>query len=403
MSGIAAHPEKPAAIRAPRVVLWLDETARILNVDRSLAGTSFPQLSKRCNGSLHGRLHSDCDGDCEFSNTWRTAWMTLEIRDSVEWEIDDPITGLVLRLHLSRPLAPRSVQHNRRRERMLAITDITRHRRKYENLVASRQELINLLADQQAHLNGASHSANDHQGDSGVRLIAGPDEQHRIRGRRLILAQEDERKRIAADLHDGIAPTIGSIKLKLETCLAYLEGNHSGIDRSHLENCVDELKDLVNEIRRISCNLAPSMLENFGLHVAVDWLCENFAADHSGVDIDCKVHIDESSMSDILKIAIYRVVQEALTNAGEHASPQKVNVNLESNSLGLRLCVVDDGAGFDPGHLHGDKFWRRGLGLDGMRERVEATGGSFELKSAPGQGVTIEAYWLASEMELIRS
>jgi signal transduction histidine kinase len=403
MSGIATHPEKPTAIRAPRVVLWLDETASILSVDRSLAGTSFARLSKRCNGSLHGRLHPDCDGDCEFSNTWRTAWMTLGIRDSVEWEIDDPITGLVLRLHLSRPLAPRSVQHNRRRERMLAITDITRHRRKYENLVASQKELINLLADQEAHVNGALHSANDHQGDSGIRFTAEPVGKHRTMGRRLILAQEGERKRIAADLHDGIAPTISSIKFKLETCLAYLERNHSGIDKSHLENCVEELKDLVNEIRRISSNLAPSMLENFGLHVAVDWLCENFAAHHSGVDIDCKVCIDESSISDILKIAIYRVVQEALNNTGKHASPQKVNVNLESNSHGVRLCVVDDGAGFDPTHQLRDKFWRLGLGLDSMRERVEATGGSFELKAVPGQGVTIEAYWLASEMGSIRT
>ena len=145
------------------------------------------------------------------------------------------------------------------------------------------------------------------------------------------------------------------------------------------------------------------MLENFGLHVAVDWLCENFTAYNSGVHMDCTVYIDESSIPDILKIAIYRVVQEALTNAGKHASPQKVSVNLESNSFGVCLCVIDDGAGFEPGPRRRDKFWHLGLGIDSMRERVEATGGSFDLKTAPGQGVTIEARWLLPDIELIRS
>lgn len=404
MPGVVANPTKPGAKRAPRVTLLLNERAGVLSVDRSLAGTGFANLSALPELSLHDQLHTVCSGQCEFAETWRAAWSTLKFRDSVEWEIDDKQLGRLLRFHLSRPLAPNSIDFDRRRTQfLLAITDITTHRREYEKLVESQQELIRLVAEQEARANDDRAEADDGLSDSGIRFIAGLARQHRITGRQLILAQEDERKRIAAELHDGIAQTIGVIKFKLEACMAHMGRTQPGLDLSYLESSVVELKSLVDEIRRISSNLAPSMLENFGLHVAVDWLCEEFESHHPDVGMTCDIRIDETELPDILKIAIYRVVQEALSNVGKYGAAENVAVSLESNGFGVRLIVRDDGAGFDPQGGHKDPTGYSGLGLQSMRERVEATGGRFELVTARGEGVSIEAEWPVSEIELIRS
>ena len=404
MPDIAPAPAKPGTKRAPRVTLLLDERAVVLGVDRSLASNGFGQVAAVPDASLHDQMHPACPGNCEFAETWRAAWSTLGFRDSVEWEVDDAQSGLLLRFHLSRPMAPASIEVDRRRSQfLLSVTDITRHRRDYEKLVESQQELIRRVADREAHGDSDSEGGGDGLSESGIRFIAGLARQHRITGRQLILAQEEERKRIAAELHDGIAQTIGVIKFKLEACLAYMARTQSGLDLSYLESSVTELKSLVDEIRRISSNLAPSMLENFGLHVAVDWLCEEFESHYPNVDMTCDVRIDETGLPDILKIAIYRVVQEALSNVGKYGSARNVTVRLESNGFGVRLIVRDDGAGFDPDVGRQDPTGYSGLGLQSMRERVEATGGHFELITAPGEGVSVEAEWPVSEIELSRS
>lgn len=383
--------------------MLLDGQMRVLCVDRSLAGNGFQGIVAGSDRTLHEQLHPDCSGGCEFSKMWRTAWSSLRFRDSVEWEVDDAPTQRLLRLNLSRSPAPASITKDRRqRNILLAVTDITRHRREYQMLVENQQALIRLLSDKDP---GAfvGDDVSDSLSDSGIRFVASLARQQSLGGRQLILAQENERKRIAAELHDGIAQTIGVIKFKLEACHAQIARSRPDLDLNFLKGSVDELKGLVDEIRRIAGNLAPSMLENFGLHVALDWLCEDFSDRFPGVQTSCDVTIDESAMPDLLNIAIYRVVQEALNNTGKHASASRVGVLLESNSAGVRLRISDDGKGFDWDAVAASSDGYSGLGLQSMKERVEATGGLIDIATAEGQGVVIAAEWPAGEIDAIRS
>jgi signal transduction histidine kinase len=388
---------------APQIVVLIDDETRVLSVNKSLAGTSFDSISETVQQRVHSQLHPDCDGNCRFTKMWNKAWASLRSRDSIEWELDDPELSRLLRLNLSKTPAPRNLERDRRqRHKLLTITDITRYRREYESLVEQQQALIRLLMAQGLKSGNTADQLFDESGDTGNRLMAGYVKTERSLSRQLILAQEKERERVAAELHDGLAQTIGVVKYRIEDNIVRLGKQYPDLDLSILDASVEEIKNLLDEVRRISSNLSPSMLEDFGLHVALDWLCKEFKTQNPGLSVDCAMRIDEGETPDLIKIAIYRVVQEALNNIGKHASATRVDAFLESNDRGVKLAISDDGIGFDPDEAKSGFDGKAGLGLSSMRERVEATGGTFKLVSGPENGVEIRALWEAEQLEFNR-
>ena len=328
---------------------------------------------------------------------WNKAWTSLKSRDSIEWELDDPELSRLLRLNLSKTPALKSVGRERRqRHKLLTITDITKYRREYESLIEQQQALIRLLMEQGLK-SGAGAQPFDEKGDTGNRLMAGYVKTERSLSRQLILAQEKERKRIASELHDGIAQTIGVVKYRIEDSVHSLAERYPDMDLSIFDGAVDEIKNLVDEVRRISSNLSPSMLEDFGIQVALEWLCKEFKAQNRNINVSCVIRIDEADTPDLVKIAIYRVVQEALNNIAKHSSATQVNASLETKGGGVKLVISDDGVGFDPDAPRGYDG-KSGLGLRSMRERVDATGGDFSIVSAPEKGTEVHVLWAADAL-----
>jgi len=330
---------------------------------------------------------------------WRKAWTSLESKDSIEWELDDPRMHRLLRFNLSiSPTAHIIEQDRRRRDKLLTITDITKYRREYETLVEQQQALIRLLMAQGLKSGDPDELPFDESGDTGNRLMAGYLKTEQSLSRQLVLAQEKERKRIAAELHDGIAQSIGVVKYRIEDSVHRLAKKNPHLDLSMLDSTVEEIKSLVDEVRRIASNLSPSMLEDFGIHVALEWLCKEFQVQNRNLSVNCAIRIDEGGTPHFVKVTIYRVVQEALNNILKHASARHVDVFLESADGGIKLVVADDGTGFDPKTVRNAYDGKTGLGLRSMRERVEASGGSFTLQSAPGKGVEIRSTWEEDEL-----
>ena len=145
------------------------------------------------------------------------------------------------------------------------------------------------------------------------------------------------------------------------------------------------------------------MLEDFGVHVALEWLCKEFKTQNRGLDVKCSIQINEGDTPELVKVVLYRVAQEALQNIGKHSSATRVNATLESANGGVRLAISDNGIGFDPDDKQRGYDGNSGLGLRSMRERVEATGGTFTLKSAPGKkGVEVRAFWAAEDLDVSR-
>lgn len=373
----------------------------MLDVNRSLAGGNFDAISASKDQSVHTQLHPDCNGNCRFSDMWEQAWGSLSSKDSIEWELDDPLLERLLRLNLSKTPTPNE-EERRPSHKLLTITDITKYRREYESLVEQQQALIRLLMAQALKAEENGDVPFDEAGDTGNRLMAGYFKTEQSLSRQLVFAQEEERRRVASELHDGIAQTIGVLKYRIEDSVARLAKDYPDVDLSMFDGAVGQIQNLVEEVRRISNNLAPSILDDFGIHVALDRLCTEFKAQNRDLVINCHIHIDESDTPELMKIAIYRVAQEALNNIAKHASATSVEINLDAGHGGVTLAISDNGAGFDLDKLQGSKEASCGFGLRSMRERVEATGGKYSLRAAPHRGVSIRAEWPSRELDISR-
>jgi signal transduction histidine kinase len=389
-----ANRTAPTPKLPPQVVLLLDDDMRVLDVNRGLAGTSFDSISADEQRSLHSQLHPNCGGNCQFNEMWIKAWSTLKSRGSIEWEVDDSELMRLLRLNLSTQPAQKNVQPDRRQlHKILTIKDITRYRREYESLVQRQRDLVKMLAEQGMSQVDPEADVTDFLSDTGSRLIAGFIDENHSFGRQLILAQENERKRIASELHDGISQTIGAVKFRLEASTARLAQQNPNVDLRDLREIVGEMKGVIEEIRRISNNLSPSILEGFGVQVALEILCKEFSTNGCGAQAKCTTRFDESETPEFVKTAIYRIVQEALNNVARHAFATRVDVSLNSTNEGVQLVISDDGAGVNLAEVANASKSYSGLGLRSIRERVAATGGKLTVESAPKNGFTISVAW----------
>jgi len=201
---------------------------------------------------------------------------------------------------------------------------------------------------------------------------------------RAISAQETERKRLARELHDGVGQILSGVKFRLES----LPGEISldGKAAAKIHKVGGFLSDAIAEVHRVSQNLMPSELVDLGLEPALRTLCREFKG-RSGIPVTLRSGQLPAEVGHELALALFRIAQEALNNAGKHSRAASVSVTLSCEGSELVLCVSDNGIGFKPGGKQPRPG--RGIGLGSMRERAELAGGSLELQSKPGGGTTL--------------
>jgi signal transduction histidine kinase len=204
---------------------------------------------------------------------------------------------------------------------------------------------------------------------------------HRIRdlGARLLNAQEDERGRIARDLHDDISQQLAVLKMTLNR----LGRTAPGDAAATTAEAVKRAEDIDISVHDLSHRLHPARLRVIGLVDALNAL--QLELSHPGVTITFTHERVPLALPPDLTLCVYRIVQEALHNARKYSEARSVAVTLTGGSHGIALTIVDDGVGFDV-----NAAWRKGLGLISIRERVEAIGGTFALHSSPGAGTRLE-------------
>jgi two-component system sensor histidine kinase UhpB len=211
------------------------------------------------------------------------------------------------------------------------------------------------------------------------RMLMRIEDERRRSGRLVLRAQEEERRRLARDLHDEVNQALTAILLRLEAL------SHSA--PPELEEELVELKRLVNqamnELLQLARQLRPTALDDHGLLPAMASQVRRFAA-QTGIKTDLNTAGEGTQLQPDEEIAIYRIAQEALANIARHADARSVEVDLRSNGgSGVQLTVRDDGRGFEP-----DKP-TRGLGLGGMAERARLVGGELTIESRPGSGTQL--------------
>ncbi len=220
-----------------------------------------------------------------------------------------------------------------------------------------------------------------------ARLFERVREQEHVRRQllqRLLVAQEEERRRIARDLHDhaGQLMTALIIQLAQLASRAESEGNPLGLQLRRLHELaqqgLDELRKLVHELR-------PSVLDDLGLGVAIRWYVEAYVRP-AGLEVQVRTAGLEGRLPADVETVAFRIVQEALTNVLRHARARRVEVSVERRGEVLLVMVRDDGVGFDS-----EAVGHRTLGLEGMRERAELVGGTVQVLSVPEVGTTVLA------------
>ncbi len=204
---------------------------------------------------------------------------------------------------------------------------------------------------------------------------------------RTISAQEEERKRLARELHDDSAQTLTALLMTLKTAEDALSTSPREVQRG-LAKGRSQVDMALREIRKAILDLRPSALDDLGLASAVRWHAEE-SLRPMGVKVRLEISGDEGPTTATAATAIFRIVQEAVSNIAKHSQAKNVKITLEFRESEVRVLVDDDGCGFDPDSLKQPLDSGRGLGLIGMRERAELFGGTVEIESSPGQGTHI--------------
>lgn len=209
----------------------------------------------------------------------------------------------------------------------------------------------------------------------------------------LLNAQEEERKRIALELHDGIGQNLSAIKYVVENAFEEMGQDRPVDGAKALEPVISLVQGAVEEVRKISMNLRPSILDDLGILVTISWLCREIENIYSQIRIEKQISIQESEVPNSLKIVIFRLLQEALNNMTKHSQANLVILSLELTDGRIELTIKDNGVGFDVEKVLSEDRARRGLGLASMKERTELSGGSFSIVSKKGEGTTVQASW----------
>ncbi len=206
---------------------------------------------------------------------------------------------------------------------------------------------------------------------------------------KLLLAEENERKRIAQEIHDGIGQHWSTVKLRLEALLRQLGKEIA----PPLEDLLPVIQTGMEETRRIQMNLRPALLDDLGIVATLNWLLRESKKGNPDLQIITKFDIQEDQIPGSVKTVIYRIMQEALNNIIKHSKAKLVNIGLEIRESRIEFVIKDDGQGFDLNATLGQKHAEGGLGLSGMIERAQLSGGVLHIQSAKGSGTTIRASW----------
>ena len=219
-------------------------------------------------------------------------------------------------------------------------------------------------------------------------MLEAIDDATRLRASQIINAQEQERKRIARELHDETSQVLTSLLISL----AILE---ESITTQEARDRIADTRKLAHQtlraIRNLSIDLRPSALDDLGLLPALRWYVKEYQQKCSIV-VEFAAHGFKERLPAEVETALYRIVQESLTNTARHANAHKVLVTMKEDADAVYVTIKDDGCGFDVGTLLKTPDQERGLGLAGMNERAVLLDGSLSIHSGPGHGTTIEVH-----------
>jgi signal transduction histidine kinase len=370
----------------PEVVLLLDTGGRIIEYSDNFAGDRLDQFTFRKSLTAHDVMHPNCDGNgCDFLIDWQSAWTAHQSGLPVEWYITPRSGGMSLKLRLQPVDYACGVLFGDavRGYDDCSVLFVQDHSASSANVRSERRR--NDIEIRKANLYPLRRST-----DPDPHLVAALDERLRTVTGRLLLSRETERKRIAAELHDGLGQFLSLLRLEIEGSLERAKPHSMHNEIEALERSVNHIRRAIDELRCITQHLRPAVIDDMGLSGSLKVLCSDFEMVRPNIAITLVFGGDPRRIPDELAVTIYRIAQEALNNVAQHSEANSVSIHVKADDSGVSLEVIDDGIG-----LEGSDPPRRGLGLITIRERTETLGGTYKLDCCWGEGCRIVVKWPA--------
>jgi len=208
---------------------------------------------------------------------------------------------------------------------------------------------------------------------------------------KVLVAQEEERKRIARDLHDDAGQSLLLLTHQLDVLSSDPKNKTSKPVQDKLAQLHDLAVEILSGLRRYAQDLRPAILDDMGLIAALEWIADNLTTEN-GIDVDVQLDMQRRDLPHEAELALFRIAQEALGNVKRHAEASKVVMRLESGMEKIRMTITDDGRGFEVPMRLSDLSSNGKLGVIGMQERAQLFGGTLSIESELGKGtvVTVE-------------
>ena len=377
----------------PQMVCLLDRDGRVVRANLVVERWLSSPVRDVLGVDLHELLHRHCQASpCALRTALGSAWDQLVRTGSSEFELTDELLDKAIKVE--QKLMPSSADDPAAAQTNYAIfivSDVTQLRNAQEGQRRLNQELEMRVLERTQELSTAvrglrAEVTRREDAESSLRKSRN---ELSLLSEQLMKAQEVERKRIAQDLHDAVGQSLSAIKYSLERALQMLATPKLGNPLPVLNKTVEHVQHTIDEVRTISENLRPALLDGLGAVSAIRWLCREWGEVFTGVEVEITLHVTDADIEEPLGTTLFRTVQEALNNVAMHSKATRVTVTVCRESDVLRADIADNGTGFDP---DGDLL-RKGHGLRGMRERAATSGGEFSLTSYPGGGTQLTVVW----------
>lgn len=311
-------------------------------------------------------------------NDWVNEWCQLDTQSNVEWVSNCFITDKTFRFSFYPNRDVESFYHDDSCYAVMLITDITNQK---ELILKSND--FNIAENSQIKRNLFKKEKE--------KIKESEDRLHQL-ANKLIRSQESERKRVSGELHDGLGQLLSALKYQIESVV--LESSKTSKKRKDdivINSVLNNITTALSELRRISVDLRPSILDDLGLVMTLRWFVNEFSNIYTELNVDLYIDISESDVSDENKNIIYRIVQESMNNIAKHANAKNIFIHLTKSDSGILLRVTDDGCGFDIKKTKRNK--KSGVGLKSMEERAVNSGGEFKMNSIELSGTVVQVFW----------
>ena len=270
-----------------------------------------------------------------------------------------------------------------------------------EELKGHREHLTELVSMRTSELTSANRSLMQEIDERRQAEKALKDSQKQLRhlSSLILSAQEEERKKISRELHDELGQSLTLMKFQMRSVEKQLREDQDAL-RAECENTLQYMNTVIENVRRLSRDLYPTVLQDLGLTRALRWLADNFIKSY-GIQFVMEVADIDRLFSKDAQMSIYRIVQEALTNIVKHSGAGKARVAVQRGRGSVAVFIEDDGKGFQRSEVAAHKLDSKGLGLASMEERIGMLGGSLSLWSEQGRGThisfSIPVVWISPE------